>query len=286
MKLSLCIATFNEEQNIADCINSVKKIVDEIVVVDGSSTDKTAQIARELGAKVIVVDNPPMFHINKQKALDAARGEWIIQLDADERVSPELAEEINQVIRMNQEELETYEEHLPKKHLFLRHQAMIEKREGINLPKDGEYVAFYFPRVNFFLGKYLRYGGVYPDGAIRLVKRGRARFPMKDVHEVMEVDGRVGWLQHDLLHMDSPTFGRYLSRNSRYINLMVTDFKEKKIAKSPAQFANYMLVKPVHWFLLTQIRHKGILDGAQGIIFSFFSALRFPRAYWRYIIAR
>lgn len=283
MKLSLCIATYNEEKNIGDCIKSAKDIVDEIIIVDGSSTDNTVKIAKESGAKVIVTDNPAMFHINKQKALDAAHNEWIIQLDADERVTDELGKEIVSIINMNQDDLEKYEQNLPGRPLFLRHQALVEKRDGVTGKKSGPYVAFYFPRINYFLGKYLRWGGVYPDGAIRLIRRGQARFPMKDVHEVMEVDGRVGWLQHDLLHIDSPTFSRYLSRNNRYVNLIAEQLKEEKTGKNVFNFIDYVVFKPVHWFLLTQIRHKGILDGWQGIVFSFFSALRFPRAYLRYL---
>jgi hypothetical protein len=139
------------------------------------------------------------------------------------------------------------------------------------------------PRLNFFLGKYLIYGGVYPDGVIRLFKRGKGRLPAKNVHEQMSLDGKVGWLGNDLIHMADPTFARYLKRNSYYIDWMVTEMKQEKLAKNVFQFINYMIVKPIHWFLLTQIRHKGILDGFQGIVFSFFSALRFPRAYWRYL---
>ncbi|MCM8832092.1 MAG: hypothetical protein NC918_07875, partial [Candidatus Omnitrophica bacterium] len=148
---------------------------------------------------------------------------------------------------------------------------------------SGVYAGFFVPRKNYFLGRFLRYGGVYPDGVIRLVRKGRAYFPCKSVHEQIVVEGRVGWLANPLLHYDSPTFSRYIQRNSRYIDLMVLDMKKEKLAKNFWQFLNYVLVKPVWWFLLTVVRHKGILDGWQGIIFSFFSALRFPRAYFRYL---
>lgn len=283
MKLSICLATYNEEANIGACLESVKDIADEVIIVDGSSSDKTVEIAKKYHAKVTVTENHPIFHINKQKAMDLARGEWILQLDADERVSKELAREIMRVIKMTKEELEEYEETLPNRNLFLRHQELVEARDGVTGKKTGEYVAFYVPRLNYFLGKYLRYGGVYPDGVIRLIKRGKAYLPCKDVHELMVVDGRVGWLQHDLLHYDSPTFARYITRNNRYINLITDQLKEEDVAKDVKNSVDYLLVKPIYWFLMTQIRHKGILDGAQGIIFSFFSALRFPRAYWRYM---
>lgn len=302
MKLSLALVTHNEEANIEACIASCKGLVDEVVVVDGSSTDKTVEIAHRLGAKVLITSNPSMFHINKQKAIDAAMGEWILQLDADERVSPELAQEIKKVIKMSEEELEEYEKNLSDKKLFERHENIIFSSQNgglsrhlphqeIKTPDDSTpilltYNAFFIPRLNFFLGKYLRYGGVYPDGVIRLFKKGKAHLPCKDVHEIMEVEGRVGWLQNPLKHIDSPTFSRYLERNSRYIDLLAEELRShSRGGGNPVDdfklFINYVFFKPLSWFLMTTFRHKGILDGWQGVVFSFFSALRFPRAYWR-----
>lgn len=282
-KLSVVLATFNEEKNIRACLESVNDLADEIIVVDGGSADKTVEIAKSLGAQVAVTDNPPIFHINKQKALEKAEGEWILQMDADERVSGQLAGEIKKVINMSNDEIGQHQQKLKNRELFLRHQKLIEERDGNVGSKEGEYAAFFVPRLNFFLGKYLRYGGVYPDGVIRLVKKGKACFPCKDVHEQIAVEGKVGWLEHDLLHMADPTFERYLQRNSRYIDLIKSELKEKNVGKNPLQMASYFIVKPLWWFLLTQIRHKGILDGFGGIVFSLFSALRFPRAYWRYL---
>lgn len=286
MKLSVAIATFNEEGNIKDCLDSVKDIADQIVIVDGGSTDKTVEIAQSFGAKVEVRDNPPNFHINKQRSFDLSSGEWILYLDADERVSRELAKEIVKVINMDDDQLDDYQLTLKNRKLFLRHQRLVEERDGIIGESSAPYAAFFFPRLNFFLGKFLKYGGVYPDGVIRLFKRGKAYLPCKDVHEQMVVEGKVGWLDHDLLHIDSPTFARYIQRNKRYIQLIASQLKDQRIGKDPIQFVNYMLIKPISWFLMTQIRHKGILDGFQGIIFSFFSALRFPRAYLLYLTSK
>lgn len=285
-KLSVVLATFNEEENIGACLETVKDIADEIVVVDGNSTDRTGEIARGFGAKVIKVPNLPNFHINKQRAIEAAKGEWILQMDADERVSKKLAKEILYIVVLDQSHAEKYQQSLAERRLFLRHQEMLEKRDGKIGEVGGEYVAYFLPRLNYFLGKYLRYGGVYPDGVIRLIKRGKAYLPVKDVHEQMKVNGRVGWLQEPLYHMDSPTFRRYLARNNRYIELIKSQMKEQKLNKSITAFLDYMFYKPLEWFLRTQIRHKGILDGYQGIVFSFFSALRFPRAYWRYLTSK
>jgi len=283
VKLSVVLATRNEEKNIGECLEPIRDIADEIVVVDEESEDRTVEIAESLGARVISVKHSPIFHITKQKALDEAQGDWILQLDADERVSPKLAQEIKKILAMSDGQIEKYQKTLKNLKLFLRHQRLLEERDGQIGTDQGDYAGFFVPRLNYFLGKYLRWGGVYPDGVIRLVKKGKARFPAKSVHEQMEIEGKVGWLQNDLIHMADPTFKRYLQRNSYYIDLIADEMVKDKLPKNLWQFINYVIFKPVWWFLLTQIRHKGILDGFQGIIFSFFSALRFPRAYIRYL---
>ena len=281
--ISAALATYNEEDNIGSCLKSIEDFVDEVVIVDGSSTDKTVAVAQKMGAKVSVANNPAIFHINKQKALDLCRGKWILQLDADERVTPELAHEISQVVSMSDRELDEYQDRLVRKKLFDRHRRLLEKRDGKIGGKTGRYAGFFIPRLNYFMGKYLRYGGVYPDGVIRLVRNGQAKFPCRSVHEQIEINGRVGWLQNSLIHMADPTFRRYLSRNSRYIDLMVDELAEAKTGKEPIQLFLYFFVRPLRWFFSTLVGHKGFLDGWCGVIFSFFSAMRFPRAYWRYL---
>lgn len=283
MKLSVALAVFNEEKNLGKCLESVKDLASEIVVVDGSSTDRSVEIAKSYGAKIIITDNPPIFHINKMKAVDAASGDWILQLDADERISPALSEEIKKVVGMSKKELGEYEENLPRRDLFLRHQKLLEERDGAVGTNQGDFVAFFIPRANYFLGRYLKYGGVYPDGVIRLFKKGKAYLPCKSVHEQYVVLGKVGWLANDLLHFDSPTFSKYIKRNNRYTNLMASEIKEKKVGLNPIFAVNYLIVKPIWWFLLTFFRHKGFLDLWQGFVFSFFSSLRFPVSYFKYL---
>jgi glycosyltransferase involved in cell wall biosynthesis len=287
-KLSLALATYNEESNIIDCIESCKGLVDEIVVVDGSSTDKTGELALHAGATVIRTQNIQMFHINKQKAIEASMGEWILQLDADERVTPELAKEIKKIISMNDEEVKTYQKNLTEIKLFERHQTIVQQ----NWQKmTGTYNSFFIPRLNYFLGGYLRSGGVYPDGVIRLIRRGKAHLPCKSVHELMEVEGKTGWLENPLIHRDSPTFQRYLERNSRYIDHLVTELKNghSREGGNPVNnnnvslFFNWVFIKPISTFFSLLLRHKGILDGWRGIVFAFFSAIRFSRAYYRYL---
>ena len=128
MKLSVAIATFNEEKNIGKCLESIKEIADEIVIVDGSSSDKTIEIAKKYGAIILVKDNPQIFHINKQKAIDLSTREWILQLDADEYVSKELASEIKKIIQMSDSDIEEYQKTIPE--LFKRHQRIVEERNN------------------------------------------------------------------------------------------------------------------------------------------------------------
>jgi len=248
MSLSVVLATYNEEENIKACLESVKKIADEIVVVDGGSKDNTAAIAKDLGAKVFVTSNPAIFHINKQKAIDKATKEWILQLDADERVTDELSREISEVI---------------------------EKKVTMN--------GYWIPRKNYFLGRYLKKGGQYPDYTLRLYRKGKGKLPQKSVHEQAVVEGEVGYLKNPLLHNADPSFSRYLLRFGRYTDLISDELQDRKIGFNPFIALQYLFLLPFWWFLLTYIRHKGFVDSWQGFVFSFFSALRFPVSYLKYI---
>lgn len=248
VKLSVAMATFNEEKNLGDCLEAVKSWVDEIVIVDGGSTDKTVGIAQSYGATVIQTDNPPIFHINKQKALDACHGEWILQLDADEIVDANLRDEILAVITS------------PK-------------------AKD----AYYMPRKNFFIGHWLSKGGQYPDYLIRLFRNGKGSFPSKSVHEQIAVTGSVGYLKHPLLHYTNKTFADYWRKADTYTSLTAKEFRIKKLGRNPIVFVHYMLIKPIWTFLRLFIRHKGFVDGVWGFLFALYSGLHFPMAYWKYL---
>lgn len=278
-KLSVVLAVRNEEENIARCLESVKDLADEIIVVDEESKDKTAEIARSYGAKVFEEPHHEIFHITKQKAIDKATGDWILQLDADEVVTPALAKEIKASIQPG------FTPREPSK-LFKRHQRVVEERDGKIGKKTGEVVAFFIPRLNMFLGRPLIHAGVYPDPAIRLIKKGKAGFPAKSVHEIMRVDGQIAWLFNDMEHNDSPTLRRYLARLDRYTNLNVAEFEQKKLPKNIFELIFYSTLKPLVIFLKLFIRHRGYLDGINGFLWSAFSALHFPIAYFKYYTAR
>lgn len=244
-KLSVAIASYKEAEIFTRCLDAINDIADEIVVFDGNSNDGTKEVlAKYPKVKVNFVENNQMFHINKQMAIDACTGDWILQLDVDEVVTPELANEIVKVMNNNPEE-------------------------------NG----FWINRSNYFLGKFLKKGGVYPDPTIRLYRKGSGRLPCKDVHEQAEVDGKVGHLKNDLLHFSDPTFERYLVRSDRYTSLLAKDWKADGVQINLINFVNYCVIKPIYWFLLGYVRNKGFVDGWPGFVWALFSARRFPVAY-------
>src|SRR5258708_3010089 len=186
-KLSVVLAVRNEEENLVGCLNSIKNIADEIVIVDEESTDNTVQIAKKFGARVYEEPHHEIFHITKQRALNLAKYEWILQLDADEIITPELSNEIKKVINMTDDEIRNREvTNKNKWNLFMRHQKLLEQRDGEIGKKTGEIVAFFIPRINLCLGQSLIHGGVYPDPAIRLDKKRKAHFGEKSVHDIMQ----------------------------------------------------------------------------------------------------
>ena len=191
-KISIALATYNEEKNLAMCLGSVVDWSDEIIIADGSSTDKTVKIAKDYKAKIIKTTNKPNFHINKQMAMDAATGDIVLQLDADEVVDEDLKKFILKLTKFS--DLTHLEES-----------------------------AWWVPRKNLFLGKWLKKGGQYPDPVIRLYLAGKAHLPQKDVHEQMEVDGKVGWAGGHLLHYSNPSFADYMRKFNTY-----TSFKAQQ----------------------------------------------------------
>lgn len=269
MKLSVTLATLNEETNIARCLNSVKDIADEIIVVDGSSTDKTREIAMAMGARVVKTTNPPIFHINKQKANDLAKGDWVLQLDSDEIITGPLKLEIGKLLKGKYFGYDSWASPFKR---FLG-----KKPKPLTAPA----AAYYLPRRNFFLGRYLKHTGQYPDPVIRLFQNGKAKLPAKDVHEQMVVDGSVGFLKSDLDHYATPDFGRYLSRENRYSSLAAGKLREAGIKITIFNTINYLFFKPAMTFFSLYIRYRGFLDGFPGFVFSLYSGFHHAFSYMK-----
>lgn len=242
--LTIALAVYNEADNIGRCLDSIGDIADEIIVVDGGSTDTTVSLAKKAGATVIVTTNPPMFHINKQKAVDSARGEWILQLDADEEVDSTLKEEIRKTIR-----------------------------------QSDAFDGYYIPRRNYFLGDWLRKGGQYPDEVIRLFRRGKGRLPSKSVHEQVKVQGSVGHLRNPLDHYSYTSISQYWHKSASYIRLTARALKNNGNRNPVGVAVSYLLIKPFVTFFAIFVRHKGFVDGWRGFLFALFSAMHYPKTY-------
>jgi len=248
IRLSVALATLNEERSLGNCLDSVKGLADEVVVVDGLSSDRTVEIAKFFGAKVIVTDNKPIFHINKQQAIDECQGEWILQLDADEVVTPELAEEIRQVVE-----------------------------------KDTDSpAAYWIKRKKMFLGRWIKKGGQYPDPVIRLFRRKKAFLPCKSVHEQMVIEGEISWLKNPMLHFPTPSFSVYITKDNRYSTLTALQMKEKNLSLGLFDSMIQIILTPLKVFLSIYIWHKGFLDGFPGFVFALYSGLHQMTAYIKY----
>ena len=179
-KISATIITLNEEKNIRDCLESVKW-VDELIVSDSGSTDKTVALCEEAGARVYM-DDWRGFGAQKNLAAGRARNDWILNIDADERVTPELRGEITA------------------------------------LPKNGN-DGYYIPRKNYFGKRWIRHCGWWPDHNLRLYKRSAGGFSEKRVHEAVELDGPKGYLKNPLIHRTYRDVEDYLKRMERYSTL-------------------------------------------------------------------
>lgn len=241
--LSVVMAVHNEEKHIRQCLLSVYSWVDEIILIDGNSTDKTVTIARSFGKKMQIFheDNPPMFHKNKEKAIQHATGMWILQLDADEVVEEALKAEI--LSKIKQKDIDAYS----------------------------------IPRINYFLGTALKKGGQYPDYTMRLYRNGSAHFACKSIHEqvALTVGTKESYITAPLLHYPYSSFSTYLQKWDNYCDLEASELHMRNVSPNFSLCIHYFLFKPIGWFFSTYIRHRGFSDGFAGFVFSLFSALRF-----------
>jgi glycosyltransferase involved in cell wall biosynthesis len=232
LSLSIVIITLNEERNIGRCLQSIRfsrKLFprQEVIVVDAQSSDPTASIARKLGAKVYL---RPWKGYSDQKnwALAKCKGDWFLSLDADEELTPQLIKEIEAKI--------------------------LETPEGI----DG----YFIKRRAFFLGKWIRHCGWWPDAQLRLIKRGTGKFTDELVHEGLEVKGKTLQFDEPMNHYTYDSIRQYIEKMNRYSDLALFDLKPKK--KKFWQF--YVLIAPFLTFIRMYISRKGFLDGWHGLV--------------------
>jgi glycosyltransferase involved in cell wall biosynthesis len=241
--LSVVIITKNEEANIARTLASVINFADEIVIVDSGSTDRTSEIARSFGPKVkVFVEAWKGFARQKNSAIEKASGEWILSLDADEEVSPELAREISASIAVD-----------------------VPPQSGLTLLATG----YSIPRKNFFLGRWIRRGGFYPDRKLRLVRPKYARFEDRAVHEDIKISGAIAELHSPLLHHAYPTLTGYIEHMNRYSLLGA----EMAVASGKSGFSFLdIVVRPSATFVYNYLLRLGFLDGREGLLLHLYHA--------------
>lgn len=228
--LSVTIITLNEEANLPRAIESVRGFAQEILVVDSGSTDHTVEIARHLGAKVLT--NPWRgYGQQKNFAQSQATNDWILNIDADEEVSPELAVEIQQVM---------------------------ERDFGKNI------AGYSMPRLSKYLGRWIRHGGWYPNRLTRLSNRQLSAWTEPEVHEDLIVRGTVIPLAYDLLHYPFRSVSDQVVTNLRYSRLGSNSLRNRGIRKSVVK----LILKPIGKFLETYVLKKGFRDGIAGFIIS------------------
>jgi glycosyltransferase involved in cell wall biosynthesis len=226
LSLSVVIITLNEEANLARTLASVAW-ADEIIILDSGSTDRTGEVARSFNAKFIV-EPWKGFAAQKNSALAKATCDWILSLDADEEVEPALAEEIRAVL-------------------------------AANPSIDG----FWIPRKNFFLGRWIKHGGYYPDPKLRLFRRGAGQFEDRLVHEDMRLEGTTASLRNNLLHHAYPTLDSYIEHMNRYSSLGA----QMAVAKRARGFSLIdIAIRPRLTFLYKYFLRLGFLDGREGLL--------------------
>ncbi len=224
-RLSVTIIAWNEEERLRACLESVAW-AEEILVIDAESTDKTVQVAREFTDKIWV--RPwPGFAEQKNFALDQATCEWVLSLDADERVTPELRERISRIVRANG-------------------------------PGDG----YSIPRKNIFWGAWVRHGGLYPDYQLRLFRRAAGRFVDSAVHESVVVEGHVEKLAEPLLHHSYRGLDDFVARSNRYSALAARDI----VALGGRAGVLDLALRPLGRFLSMYVARGGFLDGWRGFV--------------------
>jgi glycosyltransferase involved in cell wall biosynthesis len=228
--LSVALITHDEEANLPRTLGSLRR-ADEVVIVDSGSRDATLDIARLFGASIFE-ESWKGYAAQKNSAIEHCTGDWILSLDADEEISPELAQEIE-----------------------------------IVLAEEQPVAAYWIPRLNHFLGRPLRHGGFWPDRKLRLFRRGMASFIERPVHETLQANGPLGQLNSPLLHYCYPTLEEYIEHMNRYSSLGATVAVAKgKNGRSIPGFLVGILLNPAATFIYNYIVRLGFMDGREGLL--------------------
>ena len=241
--LSVAIITRNEEANLERTLGSVAW-ADEMVVLDCGSSDRTEEIARRFRARFLV-EEWKGFAAQKNSALEECACDWVLSLDADEALSDELAKEIWDLL------------------------------EG-DPPLD----AYALPRRNLFLGRWMRFGGFYPDPKLRLFRRGAAEFEARPVHETVHFPGKAGRLKGDIVHNAYPTLTAYIAHMDRYSTLGAEHVVSTgKWGREWLAFVANVALNPAATFVYNYFFRLGFLDGREGLLLHLYHSVYVS---WKY----
>ncbi|MFZ3263820.1 MAG: glycosyltransferase family 2 protein [Terriglobales bacterium] len=278
MTLSVVIITHNEEANIARTLASVQPLVSdgkgEIIVVDSGSADRTVEIAKSHGAKVLI-EEWKGYAAQKNSAIDKATGDWILSLDADEEVDADLQRTLADTIEGMERASALRQQ--PDVHPFTVDDARDDLEYHIGTKFTAEFAGMWIPRKNEFLGRWIRHGGFWPDPKLRFFRRGSGQFENRAVHEDLRISGKTSRIRHGaLLHHSYPTLADYLDHMNRYSSLGA----EMIAAKGPVHFSSFnIVVRPLATFLYNYFFRLGFLDGREGLLLHLYHAVYVS---WKY----
>ena len=258
--LSVIVITRNEAHNLHDCLQSVQGLANEVVVVDSNSTDATRDIALQYGAVVLQPSDWPGFGPQKQRALDAASCDWVLSLDADERVTPELAQEIRSVLMSDAQQAS----------------EASEASGATGAPGQQSRAAYQMPRLSWYCGTFIRHSGWQPDHVLRLFPRTHARFSDDLVHERVVSDLPLKTLRHHLLHYSYLNFSQVLSKTDAYS----TASAQQAFAKGKRATVASAVGHGAWAFFRTYVIRAGFLDGAHGLALAISNA---EASYYKYL---
>lgn len=233
-KLSVVISAYNAESKIKETLSAVNDFADEIIFVNNSSTDKTREIAEKYTKNIFDRPNNPMLNVNKNFGFDQAQGEWILNLDHDEVVTPELREEIISKI-------------------------------SSNATTNG----YFIPRKNIIFGKWIAHTGWYPDYQLRLFKKGKGKFEEKHVHEFLKLDGEAGHFDSPMIHYNYETITQFLNKMTNIYTLS----EAENLIKTGYKVKSYDVIRmPFQEFLSRFFARQGYKDGLHGLAISLLMA--------------
>lgn len=235
IKLSVVISAFNEEKKIEECLKSTS-FADEVILVDNGSTDKTLEIAKKFNIKIFnQKNNLSKIDLQKNFGFEKATGQWILSLDADERVSEDLQEEIESTINNQQSEINGY----------------------------------WIPRRNIIFNKWIEHSGWYPDLQLRLFKKGKGEYRKEVVHHPIDIEGETSTLNNFLIHKHYSTVKEFVEKT---VNIYAPSEAEKLIKEGYKISVKDALRFPAQEFIRRFFAREGYKDGLHGLVLSLLMA--------------